>query len=306
MPSLHAKYSETVSVTVRVPAKVNAYLGVGPRQADGFHGLATIFQSLGVYDEVTVAAAGELSITPAGPWADRIPTDESNLAWQAAVLMGDRCQRPPLVSITIDKSIPVAAGLAGGSADAAAVLVGCNELWGANLERGELDALASQLGSDVPFMLHGGCALGVGRGDELTPAMTRGTFHWVLAIFAEGLSTPAVYRRFDELRPDAEDPAVPSDLMQALARGDAEALGLALHNDLQQAAVALRPILGRVLSFGIDHGALGALVSGSGPTCAFLVPHEAAAIDLVVDLMGSGLVDGAMHTHGPVHGARVV
>lgn len=306
MPLLLAKYSETVSVTVRVPAKVNAYLGVGPRQADGFHSLATIFQSLGVYDEVTVAAAGELSITAAGTWADRIPTDETNLAWQAAVLMGDRCQRAPLVSITIDKSIPVAAGLAGGSADAAAVLVACNELWGAELDRGELDSLASQLGSDVPFMLHGGCALGSGRGDHLTPAMTRGTFHWVLATFSDGLSTPAVYRRFDELRPDAEDPAVPSELMQALARGDAEALGLALHNDLQQAAVALRPALGRVLSFGIDHGALGALVSGSGPTCAFLVRHEAAAIDLVVDLMGSGLVDGAMHTHGPVHGARVV
>lgn len=181
-----------------------------------------------------------------------------------------------------------------------------NELWGGELSREELDEIAGELGADVTFMLHGGCAIGAGRGNLLTPAMTRGSFHWVLATFNDGLSTASVYRRYDELRPDAEKPHVPMGLMQALAHGDTSELGAALHNDLQIAAVSLRRSLSTVLEFGTQSGAVGALVSGSGPTCAFLVVDEKAAIDLVVALMGSGLVDSAMHTHGPVHGARVV
>lgn len=295
-----------MSVTVRVPAKVNLFLGVGPQRADGYHDLATVFQSVAVFDEVTVSDANELRLTVDGPWASVVPTDETNLAWQAAVKLGERYQRAPLVEIHINKAIPVAAGLAGGSADAAGVLLGLNDLWGGDMTRDELDDVAAQLGADVTFMLHGGCAVGTGRGDQLAPAMTRGTFHWVLATFSEGLSTSSVYRRYDELRPDAPAPQVPTELMQALARGDAVALGRTLHNDLQSAAVSLRRSLAQVLEFGTQSGASGALVSGSGPTCAFLARDERAAIDLVVALLGSGLVDAAMHTHGPVHGARVV
>jgi len=298
----------TKSVTVRVPGKVNVYLGVGPREFSGYHELATIFQAVGIYDEVTVSAADSLTISGLGAFADRIPTDETNLAWKAAELVARACGEEPNVHIQIDKSIPIAAGMAGGSADAAATLVACDAYWSAGIPRDQLDAMAATLGSDVPFMLHGGCALGVGRGDVLSPVMIRGSFHWVFATFDEGLSTAQIYEKTDELRGlefEAE-PEVPTELLSALARGDAPALGRLLHNDLQLAATTSRPQLGRVLEQGIDYGALGAIVSGSGPTCAFLVRDESSAIDLVVALKASGLVDDVLRTHGPVHGARVI
>jgi len=298
----------TKSVTVRVPGKVNVYLGVGPREFSGYHELATIFQAVGIYDEVTVSAADSLTISGLGAFADRIPTDETNLAWKAAELVARACGEEPNVHIQIDKSIPIAAGMAGGSADAAATLVACDTYWNAGIPRDQLDAMAATLGSDVPFMLHGGCALGVGRGDVLSPVMIRGSFHWVFATFDEGLSTAQIYEKTDELRGlefEAE-PEVPTELLSALARGDAPALGRLLHNDLQLAATTSRPLLGRVLEQGIDYGALGAIVSGSGPTCAFLVRDESSAIDLVVALKASGLVDDVLRTHGPVHGARVI
>lgn len=298
----------TKSVTVRVPGKVNVYLGVGPREFSGYHELATIFQAVGVYDEVTVSAADSLKISGLGAFADQIPTDETNLAWKAAELVARACGEDPNIHIQIDKSIPIAAGMAGGSADAAATLVACDTYWNAGIPRDQLDAMAATLGSDVPFMLHGGCALGVGRGDVLSPVMIRGSFHWVFATFDEGLSTAQIYEKTDELRGlefEAE-PEVPTELLSALARGDAPALGRLLHNDLQLAATTSRPLLGRVLEQGIDYGALGAIVSGSGPTCAFLVRDESSAIDLVVALKASGLVDDVLRTHGPVHGARVI
>ena len=298
----------TKSVTVRVPGKVNVYLGVGPREFSGYHELATIFQAVGIYDEVTVSAADSLKISGLGPFADQIPTDETNLAWKAAELVARACGEDPNIHIQIDKSIPIAAGMAGGSADAAATLVACDTYWNAGIPRDQLDAMAATLGSDVPFMLHGGCALGVGRGDVLSPVMIRGSFHWVFATFDEGLSTAQIYEKTDEMRGlefEAE-PEVPTELLSALARGDAPALGRLLHNDLQLAATTSRPQLGRVLEQGIDSGALGAIISGSGPTCAFLVRDESSAIDLVVALKASGLVDDVLRTHGPVHGARVI
>lgn len=298
----------TKSVTVRVPGKVNVYLGVGPREFSGYHELATIFQAVGIYDEVTVSAADSLTISGLGQFADQIPTDETNLAWKAAELVARACGEEPNIHIQIDKSIPIAAGMAGGSADAAATLVACDAYWSAGIPRDQLDAMAATLGSDVPFMLHGGCALGVGRGDVLSPVMIRGSFHWVFATFDEGLSTAQIYEKTDEMRGlDFEDePEVPTELLSALARGDAPALGRLLHNDLQLAATTSRPQLGRVLEQGIDSGALGAIISGSGPTCAFLVRDESSAIDLVLALKASGLVDDVLRTHGPVHGARVI
>ena len=291
-----------------MPGKVNVYLGVGPREFSGYHELATIFQAVGIYDEVTVSAADSLTISGLGQFADQIPTDETNLAWKAAELVARACGEEPNIHIQIDKSIPIAAGMAGGSADAAATLVACDAYWNAGIPRDQLDAMAATLGSDVPFMLHGGCALGVGRGDVLSPVMIRGSFHWVFATFDEGLSTAQIYEKTDEMRGlDFEDePEVPTELLSALARGDAPALGRLLHNDLQVAATTSRPQLGRVLEQGIDSGALGAIISGSGPTCAFLVRDESSAIDLVVALKASGLVDDVLHTHGPVHGARVI
>ena len=298
----------TKSVTVRVPGKVNVYLGVGPREFSGYHELATIFQAVGIYDEVTVSAADSLTISGLGSFAAQIPTDDTNLAWKAAELVARACGENPNIHIQIDKSIPIAAGMAGGSADAAATLVACDAYWNAGIPRDQLDAMAATLGSDVPFMLHGGCALGVGRGEVLSPVMIRGSFHWVFATFDEGLSTAQIYEKTDEMRglEFEEAPEVPTELLSALARGDAPALGRLLHNDLQLAATTSRPQLGRVLEQGIDSGALGAIISGSGPTCAFLVRDESSAIDLVVALKASGLVDDVLRTHGPVHGARVI
>ena len=298
----------TKSVTVRVPGKVNVYLGVGPREFSGYHELATIFQAVGIYDEVTVSAADSLTVSGLGAFADQIPTDETNLAWKAAQLVARACGEDPNIHIQIDKSIPIAAGMAGGSADAAATLVACDTYWNAGIPRDQLDAMAATLGSDVPFMVHGGCALGVGRGDVLSPVMIRGSFYWVFATFDEGLSTAQIYEKTDEMRGLEFElaPEVPIELLSSLARGDAPALGRLLHNDLQLAATTSRPLLGRVLEQGIDSGALGAIVSGSGPTCAFLVRDESSAIDLVVALKASGLVDDVLRTHGPVHGARVI
>lgn len=295
-------------VTVRVPAKVNVYLGVGPREANGYHGLATVFQAISVYDEITVTEAETFTIVGQGKFADRIPTDSSNLAWKAAHLVAQSYELPANVCITIKKSIPVAAGLAGGSADGAATLVACNAFWGGALPHEALVDMAAELGSDVPFMLSGGCALGINRGDVLSPVMTRGIFHWVLATFNEGLGTPEIYARLDEMRAADFDvaPVVPTELLAALAQGNSEALGEHLFNDLQAPAIATRPVIGRVLEFGEQPATLGALVSGSGPTVAFLLESESAAIDFSIALLGSGLVDGAIHAHGPVHGARVI
>lgn len=296
------------SVTVRVPGKVNVYLGVGPRGFGGYHELSTVFQSVNVYDEVTVRSSTELSITVEGLHAESIPTDSSNLVWKAAELVARASGEDPHVAIHIKKAIPVAAGMAGGSADAAATLLACDALWQAGIPRDQLDAMAAELGSDVPFMLHGGCALGTGRGDLLSPVMTRGSFHWVFATFEQGLSTAEIYAHTDELRgPDFDvDPDVPTELLAALAHGDARALGMVVHNDLEAAAISKRPQLQQVLDAGLDFGALGALVSGSGPTCAFLVDSEADAINLVVALSSTGLVGDCIRAHGPVHGARVV
>lgn len=295
-------------VVVRVPGKVNLYLGVGPREFTGYHELATVFQAVSIFDEITVTAADTLQITGGGKYGHLVPKDETNLAWKAAQLVAKACGEEPNLAIHIDKSIPVAAGMAGGSADAAGTLLACDAYFGAGIPRDELDAMAAMLGSDVPFILHGGCALGSGRGDVLSPVITRGNFHWVFATFAEGLSTAMIYERTDEMRGMEfnQAPDVPNELLAALAQGNPAELGKHLHNDLQEAAIASRSVLKDVLEYGRDLGALGELVSGSGPTCAFLVRDEASAIDLVVGLKSSGMVDDAIHAHGPVHGARVI
>ncbi|MFP5282168.1 MAG: 4-(cytidine 5'-diphospho)-2-C-methyl-D-erythritol kinase, partial [Actinomycetes bacterium] len=210
------------------------------------------------------------------------------------------------VSLAIAKSIPVSGGLAGGSADGAAALLACATLWDLDVGLDTLLRLAGELGSDVPFALLGGTALGSGRGEQVVPALARGSYHWVLAFGSAGLSTPAVYRRYDDLVPDAGPPSVPDALMEALRAGDPALLGRALDNDLQPAALDLQPKLAQTLEAGLEYGALGVVVSGSGPTCAFLVADDKAGIELSVALSALGLCRAVKRAVGPASGARAL
>ena len=299
------------SVTVRVPAKVNLQLSVGPRESDGFHNLVSVFQAISIFDDVTVSkshAGSGVTISVTGEHTHGVPEDHSNLAVKAALLVGSKFDFAVDVHIEVKKSIPVAGGMAGGSADAAATLIAMDSLFQLEMSREELHTMGSELGSDVPFMISGGTAIGQGRGDQLTAALSRGTYHWVLALSSVGLSTPAVYTECDRMRSelDIAAPQVSDVLMQSLLAADAEGVGKALTNDLQNAACSLRPALSLVLEVGRDYGALGAVVSGSGPTVAFLVADEDAGLDLAVALTASGVVGSVTRAHGPVHGAKII
>jgi 4-diphosphocytidyl-2-C-methyl-D-erythritol kinase len=297
------------SVTVRVPAKVNLQLSVGPPRPDGFHELATVFQAVGLCDEIVArpATSAGIHLTMSGEGEGSLPLGEDNLAYQAAALLAEHSGIEAAVDLHIHKAIPIAGGMAGGSADAAGTLLACDALWRQGTPRDELMALAAELGSDVPFALHGGTAIGTGRGENLTPVLSRGSFHWVFAVADQGLSTPAVYLECDRLRGGRKvpDPYVSDMLMQAVRAGDAVLLGKAVHNDLQAAALSLRPALRQVLEVGEDFGALGGLVSGSGPTCAFIARDEEHALDIAVALTASGVCRTVRRALGPVVGARV-
>lgn len=301
------------SVTVRVPAKVNVQLSVGPARPDGYHELVNVFHAVSLFDEVTAAPADRVEIHVEGDPSvalDSVPRDDGNLAAMAAYAFAEHIGVEPAVRLRIRKAIPVAGGMAGGSADAAAALVACNALWEAGVATETLLELGATIGSDVPFALLGGTAVGTGRGELLTPALVRGRFHWAFAYADGGLSTAAVYAKCDRMRKAAGTevgrPAPRPELMSALAAGDARALGRELHNDLEAAAVALRPSLSGVLEAGRAAGALGAMVSGSGPTCAFLAESEAHAAELVTALTASEVCTSAVQAYGPAPGATVI
>lgn len=296
------------SVVVRAPSKVNLHLGVGDLRGDGYHELTTVFQALSLTDDVRISPAGSLAVSVHGEGATQVPIDRGNLVWQAAVRLGHLAGRAPLVEIEIEKGIPVAGGMAGGSADAAAALVGLNELWNLEMSRDELAVVAAELGSDVPFALHGGTALGRGRGEELLPVLSRSTFHWVLALAKEGLPTPQVFGELDRLRANGDPPRLgdPQALMHALASGDVVQLSRLLGNDLQAAALSLNPALRRTLRAGVESGALAGIVSGSGPTCAFLCNSAADAVEVSAELSGHGVCRAIKTASGPVAGARIL
>jgi 4-diphosphocytidyl-2-C-methyl-D-erythritol kinase len=317
--------SPVTAVTVRVPAKVNLQLAVGPVRADGYHEVATIYHAVSLFDEVTVTPAERDSVAITGEGADSVPTDGGNLAARAAEALAQAVGRSsrdaPGLTIQITKRIPVAAGLAGGSGDAAATLVACNELWETGLSQKELAELASGIGSDVAFGLLGGTAIGIGRGEQVTPVLTSGTFHWVLAFADGGLFTADVYAACDRMRASKEsrqakgrkagtasvsDPVLDNALMAALRSGDPAELGPLLSNDLQLAAISLQPALRRTLAAGRELGALGAMVSGSGPTCAFLAKNRRHARDLAAALAGAGVCRTVAQVTGPAPGATIV
>ncbi|MGJ6961006.1 4-(cytidine 5'-diphospho)-2-C-methyl-D-erythritol kinase [Streptosporangium sp. G11] len=298
------------SVTVRVPAKVNLQLAVGPLRDDGYHDLVNVFHAVSIFDEVTATAKTGMSVRVEGESADQVPEDRENLAIKAALALAGHAGRSYGVNLLIRKSIPVAGGMAGGSADAAAALVACNELWGLGLPLEDLMEIAADIGSDVPFALLGGTAVGTGRGERLTPLEVAGTFHWVFALADGGLSTATVYAECDRLRQALGErvawPRAAEPLLAALREGDAQTLGAELCNDLQPAAVMLRGSLARTLDAGRDHGALGSLVSGSGPTCAFLARSEAHAGELAAFLKDAGVARDVITAHGPVPGPVIV
>jgi 4-diphosphocytidyl-2-C-methyl-D-erythritol kinase len=304
------------SATARVPAKINLSLGVGPLRDDGFHALATVYQALDVHDEVravTVDDSDDITVS-VHIEADRlvesidVPTDDDNLAVRAAKLLRDSTGVEGGARLAIRKVIPVAGGMAGGSADAAAALVACNEMWGTGLGRQELEQLAAELGSDVPFLLHGGNAIGGGRGETISPVLARGSYFWVVAVASQGLSSRDVYAEFDRLNDGADlpQPEVPGDLLAALRSGDATELGASLTNDLTDAALSLRPELRGTLDLGLEAEALGAVVSGSGPTCLFLAEDEAHSLDIAMALAGAGVCADVIQARGPVAGAKLI
>lgn len=292
-------------VRVRVPAKVNLALCVGAADDTGYHELGTVFQALSLWDELVVepAVAGVFQVAFRGEGSAFLPTDGTNLVIRAARLLAEHAGVDDAgCHIVVRKRIPVAGGMAGGSADAAAALVACNELWGRPATSSELRELAAKLGADVPFLLTGGTAIGTGRGDIIEPIETMGTYHWTLALSHTGLSTPSVFREFDRVA-EPSPPVIPQPLLDALAAGDVAGVGRNLVNDLSEPAIRLQPTLGSTLQIGLDAGALGAVVSGSGPTCAFL-SDSADRASLVTEALAvfSG-VRAVRNAIGPVAGA---
>ncbi|MEE6295750.1 4-(cytidine 5'-diphospho)-2-C-methyl-D-erythritol kinase [Georgenia wangjunii] len=295
------------SVHVRAPGKINLALRVGAREASGYHPLATVFQAVSLFEDVIASPADGVTVTVEGRGADRVPTGLSNLAVRAADLLREVTATGAGAALRIVKQVPVAGGMAGGSADAAAALLACDQLWGTGLARAELVELAAELGADVPFALTGLTAVGTGHGDRVSSAMARGTYHWVLALQDEGLSTPQVFGAFDELTEDpVVQPELDGGLMAALLAGDAHELARHLVNDLQEPAVELMPVLGDVLAAADRAGALGAVVSGSGPTVAALAVDGPHADSVAAVLRRAEVAAEVLVVTGPAPGARVL
>lgn len=301
------------SVTVRAPAKINVYFEVGALQEDGYHDVASLYQAVSLYEDVTATESNDFSLEFSGSIdSSTLPVGDANLAMRAAKLLAAHTNYSGGVALTIEKHVPIAGGMGGGSADAAAALVACDALWQTHLPKEKLHALAAELGADVPFAMTGGTAVGTGRGDELSSALATGAFHWVLVLSGRGLSTPVVYQTLDSQRerrhldiaPPPQAPSVDTGVLQAIRLGDPQSLSGRLHNDLQPASLELAPELGELLEMGEQFGALAGIVSGSGPTLAFLA-STAAEADALRDAFSARGVEALCAT-GPVPGARVL
>ncbi|MDZ4046404.1 MAG: 4-(cytidine 5'-diphospho)-2-C-methyl-D-erythritol kinase [Rhodoglobus sp.] len=300
-------------IHTRAPGKINVFLKVGALLDDGYHDVAIAYQAVSLYEDVRAYPADDFSVSVSGTVElSRVPTDGSNIAIKAARLLAARTGYRGGVRLEIDKHVPVTGGMGGGSADAAATLLACDSLWGTAFPREDMLELAAELGADVPFAFTGGTAIGTGRGDQLSPALAKGQFQWVLALADFGLSTPAVYQELDEHRarhiqdisPAPVAPSVDTNVLQALRAGDPHMLAECLYNDLQAPAIHLEPSLADVLELGERNGALAGIVSGSGPTVAFLTADLDSALELQVALSAAQLT--VVRATGPVHGARIV
>jgi 4-diphosphocytidyl-2-C-methyl-D-erythritol kinase len=300
-------------VHARAPGKINVFLKVGSLLDDGYHDVAIAYQAVSLYEDVRAYRADDFSVSFSGTVnLSRVPTDGSNIAIAAARLLARRTGYRGGVRLEIDKHVPVTGGMGGGSADAAATLLACDALWGTGTSREEMLKLAAELGADVPFSLTGGTAIGTGRGDQLSPALAKGQFQWVLALADFGLSTPEVYTELDlhrqrhsqDIFPAPAVPTVDADVLQALRAGDPHMLAECLHNDLQAPALKMEPSLASVIELGEKNGALAGVISGSGPTVAFLTADLDSALELQIALSAAQL--NVVRATGPVHGARII
>lgn len=297
-----AAQARAFRVAARAPGKLNLDLRVGPRRSDGFHEIATVFHAVTLWEHVELQLAEQVTCRVVGRQADLVPTDATNLAVQAVEALRQRSGILDGAAITIHKDVPLAGGMAGGSADAAAALLAADQLFSLGLPVSELEGVAANLGSDVAFCLTGGTALGTGRGELLAPVLATGALEWVLVTHPQGLSAGAVYAECDRLRGDSAipDPETDARLLAALRQGDPSSIGPLLHNDLQDAACSLMPGLRETVDLATELGAVGGLVSGSGPTCAFLALDSAAADALAEEL--DPLVAGdVLRASGPAH-----
>ncbi|TAJ50062.1 MAG: 4-(cytidine 5'-diphospho)-2-C-methyl-D-erythritol kinase [Herbiconiux sp.] len=303
----------TKTVHVRAPGKINVFLKVGAVMDDGYHDVATAYQAVSLYEDVFASPASDFSVEFGGHIdTSGLETDGSNLAIRAARLLARKTDYRGGAHLRIEKNVPIAGGMGGGSADAAATLLACDALWGTDVGREELLALSAELGADVPFAFTGGTAIGTGRGDQLSPALAKGQFQWVLVLQEHGLATPEVYRELDRHRerhaqdifPAQGQPVVETDVLQALRAGDPHMLAESLHNDLQAPSLHLDQSLSAVLEVGEANGALAGIVSGSGPTVAFLAADLDGALELQIALSAARYQ--VVRVTGPVAGARIV
>jgi 4-diphosphocytidyl-2-C-methyl-D-erythritol kinase len=258
----------------RAAAKVNLGLYVGPLRDDGrYHEVVSVLQSIAVWDELEVEVVPEgLGLEVEG---EGLPPDETNLVLVAARELARRSRDLPGARFRLRKGIPISAGLGGGSADGAAALIALDRLWGLHLPSVNLHAMAAEVGSDVPFCVAGGTGVATGRGDKVREVPSRGTTWWVVGIDHERLATEDVYHHFDELDLGvALDDRWPTELLDALAAGDVQRLAASLYNDLEPAAFDLLPALAKSKQRLLDAGALGAVMSGSGPTMLGLCEDE--------------------------------
>jgi 4-diphosphocytidyl-2-C-methyl-D-erythritol kinase len=298
--------------------KINLFFKVGPLLENGYHQVASLYQAVNLPETVIAELASDWEVTVTGnidaAHLKGVPTNRNNLVVKAAKAAGGalRFRRVPRLAFTIHKNVPVAGGMGGGSADAAAALLAAEAAWGRKLAPEDRFAVAAELGADVPFALLGGSAIGVGTGHELEPIAQRATLHWVLVPNDFGLSTPAVYAELDRLRDMrgdnpkwVEEAAVNQLLVRALKQGaSAEEIAPLLHNDLQEAAVSLRPELQEILDLADRAMALKAIISGSGPTIAMLArdANDAHAIASRLQTFGQQ----AIVTSSPAGAAQLV
>jgi len=306
----------TNQIIASAPGKINIFFKVGSLQDDGYHEVLSIYQALDLREIVKVSSSATWRVAVSGSLSEEqiasVPTGQDNLVVRAAKAIASlaKISNPPELSFEITKNVPVAGGMGGGSADAAAAMLAVDALWGTKLDQEELMTAASNFGADIPFSILGGTAVGVGRGDQLSPLDGVRKLHWVLVPMNAGLSTPKVYAKLDEMRVSQgqdprqiDSPKSPQELIDALKLGDAHAVAKHLHNDLQDAAVALMPELAKTIATGLAAGALAAMVSGSGPTVVMLAESETAAESIANRLALEGYV--SIPTFGPAQGTML-